>query len=347
MRNIAYLAMDVHARHCTLGEMSADGTFRGNCEFDTSEKNIIDALKTVKAHKKYLTIEEGPLTFWTAQVASPFVTQVITCDPVQNALIYKSAQKRDKVDTRKLCRLLRLGELKHVYQPNNDQRAIFKASARHYIDMRNQLRTLKLKVKAMYRYWGVIDCFGESVYSLRGREAYLKRLKHLAVRNQIKRLYQLLDNAAAMKQEAKNAMKQLGRKYPEIREFKKIAGISDINAHIFDALIQTPHRFGKKSCLYKYCRLSITDRSSDGKQLGYKRLEKSGIGELKALSHRAFMAAIKGDNEVKRFYLNSLKRTQNRVHARLNTQRKILGTMYSIWKKGDIYQPQLFLDPSN
>ena len=48
MRNIAYLAMDVQARHCTLGEMSADGTFRGNCEFDTSEKNIIDAFSSRK-----------------------------------------------------------------------------------------------------------------------------------------------------------------------------------------------------------------------------------------------------------------------------------------------------------
>ncbi len=347
MKNIAYLAMDVHARHCTLGEMSADGTFRGNCEFDTSEINIIEALKTVKAHKKYLTIEEGSLTFWTAQVASPFVTQVITCDPVENALIYKSPQKRDKVDTRKLCRLLRLGELKHVYQPQSDHRAIFKASARHYIDLRDQLKTLKQKVKAMYRYWGVIDCFTDSVYSPRGRDVYLKRLKHLPVRDQIKRLYHLLDNAAAMKHEAKNAMKRLGRKYTEIGEFKKIAGISDINAHIFDAFIQTPHRFANRSCLYKYCRLSVTDRSSDGKQLGYRRLEKSGIGELKALSHRAFMAAMRGANDVKRFYLASLERTHNQVHARLNTQRKILATMYSIWKKGDTYQPELFLGSPN
>ena len=33
---------------------------------------------------------------------------------------------------------------------------------------------------------------------------------------------------------------------------------------------------------------------------------KTGIGELKSLSYRAFMAAMKGDNEVKRFYLCSL-----------------------------------------
>ncbi|MFC1811882.1 hypothetical protein ACFL03_04265 [Thermodesulfobacteriota bacterium] len=54
------------------------------------------------------------------------------------------------------------------------------------------------------------------------------------------------------------------------------------------------------------------------------------------------MAAMKGDNEVKRFYLDSLQRTHNRKHARLNTQRKILAVIYSIWKKGAAYQPELF-----
>ena len=79
-----------------------------------------------------------------------------------------------------------------------------------------------------------------------------------------------------------------------------------IGAHTFDAYIQTPHRFAKRNRLWRYCRLAVTDRSSDGKPLGYKRLDKSGVGELKALSHRAFMSAMKSDNEVKRFYLQSL-----------------------------------------
>jgi transposase len=137
-------------------------------------------------------------------------------------------------------------------------------------------------------------------------------------------------------------MKQLGRNYAEIREFVKIPGIGDISAHIFDAFIQTPRRFAQRSRLWKYCRLSITDRSSDGKPLGFQHIDQSGVGELKALSYRAFMAAMKGDNEVKRFYFDSLKRTHSRKHARLNTQRKILSAMYSIWKKGVAYQPGLF-----
>ncbi len=342
MQKIAYLAMDVHARSCTLGHMDDSGTFKGNLHFTTSEKNIIDALKSVKAQNKLLTIEEGTLTHWAAQVASPHVSQVIACDPRENALIFKSPNKKDKVDTRSLCRLLRLGELKPVYHPQDDDRAIFKAAAQHYLDLRDQLTRLKHKIKATYRRWGIIGVFSNSVYSTSGRDKYLKQLKHRPIRNQLKRLYHLMDQTEALRMSALHSMKQLGLKYPEIGEFKKIPGIANINAHVFDAFIQTPHRFAKRNQLWKYCRLSITDRSSDGKQLGYKRLDTSGVGELKALSFRAFMAAMRGNNEVKRFYLDSLNRTHDHKHARLNTQRKILTVMFGIWKKGEIYRPELF-----
>ena len=62
MRKIAYLAMDVHAKHCVLGDMDFKGNFKGTQTFPTSEQNIIKALKAVKAKNKHLTLEEGNLT---------------------------------------------------------------------------------------------------------------------------------------------------------------------------------------------------------------------------------------------------------------------------------------------
>ena len=54
MKKIAHLAMDLHANNCTLGQMDDDGFFLGNIEFPTSESNIIDGLKSIKAKEKYL-----------------------------------------------------------------------------------------------------------------------------------------------------------------------------------------------------------------------------------------------------------------------------------------------------
>jgi transposase len=155
-----------------------------------------------------------------------------------------------------------------------------------------------------------------------------------------------MDETAANQAKALKTVKQLGRKYPEIKEFTRIPGVGQVLAHTFDAYIQTPHRFANKRQLWKYCRLGITDRSSDNKPLGYKRLDRSGVGELKALSYRAWLSAMNGDNEVKQFYHQSAGRTRSRVHARLNTQRKILAAMYGIWKTGTSYSKEQFLDSS-
>lgn len=346
MRKIAYLAMDVHARHCVLGSMDVNGTFLGNKTFPTSEQNIIAALKAIEAKEKYLALEECNLAYWVAQVAKPHVTEVISSDPKENALIFRSPNKRDKVDTQNLCRLLRLGELKIVYQPENDERAIFKAAAQHYMDLRDQQIALKQKIKAMFRHWGVIDVAGEAIYGIKKRHDFLKQIKHLDIKNQLNRLYSVMDKTESMQQLALKNMKRLGRKYPEIKEFKKIPGIGEILSHIFDAIIQTPHRFASKRQVWRYCRLGITDRSSDGKPLGYKRLDRSGNSELKALTYQSWLSAMRGDNEVKRFYLESYRRTLIRAHARLNTQRKIIAVMYGMWKRGEAYRPELFLDSS-
>lgn len=343
MRKIAYLGLDVHARNCVLGDMDSQGNHRGPRTFRTSERNLVDALKAVKAKEKYLALEESNLAFWAAQVARPYVTEVICCDPKENALIYRSSKKGDKVDVLKLCRLLRLGELNRVYQAESDERAIFKAAALHYIDLRDQQVALKQKIKAMYHHWGVLDVSGEGVYSKSQRDRYLEEVKHLDIRRQLKRLYMAMDQSQSLQAQALRALKRLGRRYSEIKEFKKIPGVGEIGAHVFDAIIQTPQRFANRSQLYRYCRLGVSEHSSDGRPLGYQRLDRSGVSELKSLSYLAWLNAIKGDNEVREFFMNSLKRTYSRVHARLNTQRKIIAVMYGLWKKGEAYRRDLFL----
>ena len=63
MDKLAYLAMDLHARNFRLGKMDEQGSFKGTVDLPTSEKNIISALNSVNAKRKYLTIEQGPLNF--------------------------------------------------------------------------------------------------------------------------------------------------------------------------------------------------------------------------------------------------------------------------------------------
>jgi len=194
-------------------------------------------------------------------------------------------------------------------------------------------------------YLTVQDINGTHIYNPKKRNDFLCCVKQKAVQNQLSRLFVLLDTALKMQTLALEEAIRLARGYPEIKEFKKIPGIGDVGALIFDSYIQTPHRFPYKSPLFRYCQLGVTDRTSDNKPLGFKRLDRAGNSELKAMSYRAYLAAmrIKRKNEVRTFYENSYRVTRNATHARLNTQRKIISVMHGIWRKGEEYNPKLFL----
>ena len=340
-----YLAIDAHARNSVLGSMNNRGEFLKSWRFPTCEKKLIEHVAAVKACKKILAVEEGPLAYWISQTLRPYVDELIISDPRETPLISRNAMKRDELDVRNLCRLLRLGELKRVYHPEEDHRAIFKAAVQHYIDFRNQETALKQKIKAKYRSWGVPDVEGTSVYNPKKQPKYLKKVAPSAVINQLKRLYSLLSTALEVQDASLKEAKKLSHKYPEIREFLKVPGVGAIGSLIFDAYIQTPHRFPRKQQLWRYCKLAVTDRSSDGKPLAYKRLDKAGNGELKAMSYRSFLGAMrtKNSNEVRQFYEASLQRTRNHTRARLNTQRKIISVLHGIWRKKEVYRPELFL----
>ena len=343
----AYIGLDLHATTCTLGIMDGRGTYLGHQRFPTSESELIPRVVAVEASAKRLALEECTLARWAARTLAPYVDEVLVADPRKNRLISRNPRKSDAADVYNLCRLLRLGDIETVYQAAEDHRAVFKASVQQYIDLRRQQVALKQKIKARFRRWGVLRVEGSRIYSKKGREAYLVRLSPSALEGQLRTLYRVLDASVEAQAEAKKRMLQLGRRHQEIQEFQKMPGVGPIGSHVFDAFIQTPHRFKTRSKLWRYCQLGVRSQTSDGKPLGYEELDPSGRSELKAMSYRAWLAAMRqSDNEVRASFEASLSRTHDRTHARLNTQRKILQALWSLWKHESTYEPQRFLGPA-
>jgi transposase len=345
----AYVAIDVHARHCVMGWRNGRGQWQGRESFETSEKELVARTTKIPAGVKIVTVEESTLAAWVARSLHPYVNEMIVCDPRHNESVHQDAFKNDGRDVEELSRLLWLGQLKGVYHPQDDTRAVFKALAMQYLDLRDTQVRLKLQLKAKYHLWGVPRVEGTLVYSPRKRERYLDVLTDASVRHQLQRLYALLDVAVKQETDAYRELLACGERYPEIAEFAKIPGVGPVGSHVFDAFIQTPDRFPDKPTLWRYCRLAVTERTSDNKPLGYRRLDSHGNPELKALSYWAWRGALHagGNNEVKQFYRASLERTHDKTHARLNTQRKIVATMWAMWRKGEAYRPERFLSPAD
>ncbi len=340
----AYLGLDLHANSSTLGVMAEDGTYQGHQQFSTAESELVPRVSSIDASERRLAIEASTLSRWAARTLDPYVDRTLVCDARENFLISRDGRKGDVSDAYNLCRLLRLGELQEVYQAADDHRAVFKAAAQHYLDCRGQQVALKQKIKATFRRWGVLDLEGQKVYSKNHRERYLDRIAQPEITEQLRRLYRMLDEAVQAQSDARSQMRRLGKRYPEIEEFQEVPGIGVIGAHLFDAFIQTPERFSTRQKLWSYCQLSIRSQTSDGKPLGHEELDPNGRSELKQVSYRAYASALKqGDNAVEAFFEASLRRTGDRTHARLNTQRKILATLRALWKTGSSYRPEKFL----
>lgn len=347
----AYLALDVHASTTTFGWMDEDGEYQTERRFDTSAGQLLRHVGQVEVEETKLVLEEGPLAGWVARTLWEEVDEVIVCDPRENDSISNAIHKNDSADTYELCRLLRLGAVQEVYHPADDERALFKSAARHYCDLRDQVKKAKQKIAANYLQRGIFKTQNISRYSEAGRSHYLDQIEKEPVVRQQRRLYEMLDTFKEAKAGARTDLLELGRSYSEIREFQKIPGIGPIRSHLFDAFIQTPRRFPGQSELYRYCQLGVKKQSTGGQKSGPEGLDIRGVGELKNISRSAWETATgdrTGPNEVQTYYEHSLERSNNPVNARLNTQRKILKTMWGLWKSQSAYDRELFLgsDPA-
>jgi|SRR5215471_4982869 len=341
--NVAWLGLDAHAKSSLLAWMDDQGARRGHWRFPTNEAQLVKHLQRIPATVKHLALEECGLGRWLAQVARPHVTEATVCDPRENRHISRHHHKCDEEDGYGLAHLHRLGALKKVWQPTSDARAVFKCAVQAYLDAVNRQSGLKLQLKAHYRQWGVIPT-GSRVYSHSSRGKWLAQIQAVGVRAQLKLLYEVLDSAVEVERKARRLMVQLGRPFQEIVRLDSVPGVGRIGAHVFVGFIQEPGRFATAQRLYRYCRLGIRDRSSDNKPLGYQQLDRQGHGVLKAVSYRAWLAAMKRKGgAVYEFYRRSLDRTGSELHARLNTQRKVLHTLWVLWQQGQEFDPQRFL----
>ncbi len=113
-------------------------------------------------------------------------------------------------------------------------------------------------------------------------------------------------------------------------------------------IIQTPHRFSTKQKIHRYCKLGIESKSS-GDRAAKQQLDDAGHGELKNISYQAFRhaRALEEANEIDTFYEASLQRTNNKTHAQLNTQRKIVESMWALWKNDACYDRKKLLRPAS
>jgi len=329
--NISYVGVDLGSSKFQQVALNHDGVSRVNREFSTSEANLVKACSDLKGEIQ-VHLEAGELAPWAASVIAPLVTRVVCSHPQHNAWIAKDADKCDRIDAYKLAELLRLNRFKEVHYAPDQPRRNFKQLVQHYDELTAQQARLKTKLKARLRMQGVIVS-GARLFSATGRKEVLARIESQELRTAIAQLYAVLDQSVVTQNQARLLMLRAAQAFPEIKLFRTAPGVGPIGACRYSAYIHTPNRFSTTRKLWKYCRLSVSHRSSNGKPLRRPRLDRCGCGRLKDVSRKAFDAAVRSrqDNGFKRAYQRALETTHDATHARLTVQRKIVSTLRAIW----------------
>jgi transposase len=339
--SIVYVGLDLGSSAFHEVAIGSDGSMTVNRNFTTSEANLRKAVADLRG-EIHVHLEAGELAPWAAAVIEPLVQRVVCSHPRDNAWIAKDGDKCDRVDAFKLAELLRLNRFKQVRYPPDQPRRNFKTLVQHYDELTTQQARLKTKVKARLRMQGVIVT-GERLFSTAGRKPVLAQVKAHHVRTAISQLYELLDQSVVTQAQAKLLMLRAAQAFPEIKLFRTVPGVGPIGACRFSAYIHTPQRFSSKRKLWKYCRLSVSHRSSNGKPLRRPKLDYSGCGRLKDISRKAFDVALRSrqDNGFKRTYQRALETTHDATHARLTVQRKIVSTLRAMWLNKTPYRDEL------
>ena len=328
---IVYVGVDLGSSNFHQVAINQRGARALNREFVTSAANLVKAFSGLRG-EIHVHLEAGELAAWASEIIRPLVHRVVCSHPQTNAWIAKDSDKSDRIDAYKLADLLRLNRFKEVHYPRQQLRRDFKTLVQHYDELTQQQARLKTKLKARLRLQGVI-VRGEKVFSVRGRKAVLAQVSSPPVRTAIRQLYAVLDQSLESKSAAQSLMLRAAQALPEIRIMRTAPGMGPIGACRFSAYIHTPQRFSSTRKLWKYCRLSISHRSSNGKPLRRPRLDRNGCGVLKDVSRKAFEAALRrrDHNGFQRAYHRALAQTHDATHARLTVQRKIASTLRAMW----------------
>jgi transposase len=330
--NKVYVGLDLGSSSFQQAAIDQDGVTTMNRSYPTSEANLRSAFANLRG-EIHVHLEAGELAPWAAAIIVPLVKRVVCSHPKDNAWIAKDGDKCDRVDAYKLAELLRINRFKEVHYAPDQPRRDFKQLVQHYDELTGHQARWKTKLKARLRLRGVIVT-GERLFSRTGRTAVLARIESRDVRAAIKQLYEVLDQSVAAQEQARLLMLRAAQAFPEIKLLRTVPGVGPIGACRFSAYIHTPSRFSSKRKLWKYCRLSVSHRSSNGKPLRRPKLDySSGCGRLKDVSRKAFDVSqrLRTDNGFKRTYQRALETTHDKTHARLTVQRKILSTMRAIW----------------
>jgi len=112
-----YIGLDAHSKTCTFVVLNNAGHEMRRAKVETSEKNILGFLSTLKGKKK-LVFEESSISQWLYILLKDHLDKLVVCNPYY--LAKKQGAKTDYRDALHLANELRCNHVTPVFHEEND-----------------------------------------------------------------------------------------------------------------------------------------------------------------------------------------------------------------------------------
>ena len=330
-----YIGADVHSNSTELA-IEKRGKIVAQYSVPTSIPAITNVLDSIQG-KKYMAVEEGPMSGWLYRNLNGKLDQFISSDPRRNKLIASDGDKDDKIDAAKLASLLRGGYLRKIHQSDDTGRAELKHWVSLYHDrVRDAVRGIN-KIRARCRMHGV-KITRAALRNPDSRVDWLLETNNIALANQLKMLWIGYDATAQQVKFAKRQLGLLSKKYEIIQFFSQLPGVGLIRATTIFAYLDTPWRFKKKNKLWKYCGIGLQRTTSGTDKKGKPKPARLKLPwavnrVLKNAVLGAALSAINQKNNVfKDYYERMVQGGMITSNARHAVARKMLTAMWAMWK---------------
>lgn len=337
--NVVYAGLDTGSRSCYCWLRDPEGNTVDRERIPSTDSTIKQYFAS-REEEIHLHLEASTFAGHIRYLIEPIVERVVVSDPRQNSLVSENPNKADQQDAEALAQLLQTGVFNEVWYPDQIQRWVFRQRVLHYDMLDRAMVAMKNRTHARFLMNGVFR--RGDLFDSERRDELLERVSYPEIPQVLEQLFEVTDQLQSHKQRAHQNMWEYAQQFPEIELFVEVPGVGPVVACRFSAYIGDPHRFSSNKEVRSYSKLGISQPVSDERPLGYEQLDNSGRGALKDASYMAFLGATKSDNAISRRYKDSIRETGDKTHARLNTQRKIIDCLWSLWRKNEPYDPERF-----
>lgn len=295
-----YVGADVHLRSSVVCILDENGREIKTRSIRGGWKNLVEVLRGLK--EPFAVCYEASCGYGVLYDALKGVAHRVTvAHPGQLRLIFRSKRKNDRVDARKLAKLLFLDEVPPVHVPRFEVR-----SWRELIEYRHRVVEKRTRVKnglrTLLRGCGIVTPGRSRLWSSRGQE-WLRDLEFVSPLHALRRdlMQSELEQFNEQIRRVEAELNRIGTQHPGVTLLQTIPGVGPRTAEAVVAYIDDPHRFRRSKCVGSYFGLVPSQDASGGmNHLG--RITREGPGTVRRLLIEATWQGIRRSVHLKAHY---------------------------------------------